>query len=99
ELAGALLPPVDHAPTGREQGARERDHLGWALEQKPAAALVPLQRELDQAVEELRIRDPGRLEQLRVDARRGEARDRVQLVDEHLAVLAHEAVRARHAFA
>src|SRR5215210_1313695 len=59
---------------------------------------MPLQRQLDQAVEQLRVRNPRGLEELGVDARRGEAGDRVQLVDEHLAV-AHEEVDARHPLA
>src|SRR5205823_1885041 len=45
------------------------------------------------------VRDARRLEQLRVDARRSEAGNRVQLVDEHLAVLTDEAVGARHPLA
>ena len=54
-----------------------------------------LEREVDRALEQLGVRDSRRLEQLRVDARRGEAGHRVQLVDQHLAVVADEAVDAR----
>ena len=46
-----------------------------------------------------RVRDSRRLEQLRVDARRREAGDRVQLVDEHLAGVRDEAVDPGHALA
>src|SRR5438876_8673274 len=60
-------------------------------------ALVPLEGELDETVEELAVRDAGGLEEPRVEARRGEPRDRVQLVYDHLAVrLADEEVDPRH---
>jgi serine/threonine-protein kinase len=93
----AVLPGLDHRPRlellGRDQrGERE-------LVAQARAALVPVERELHQAVDEIRVRHPRGLEQLRVDARRGEAGDRVQLVDEHLAVGADEEVDPRHAFA
>ena len=45
------------------------------------------------------VRDARRREELRVDARRGEAGDRVQLVHEHLAVVTDEHVDPRHALA
>ena len=49
---------------------------------------------------QLGVRDPRRLEELRVHARRGEAGHRVQLVDDDLAVaLAHEEVDACEPFA
>src|SRR3712207_7263143 len=38
------------------------------------------------------VRDPGRLEEPRVDARRREAGDRVDLVHDHLRVLANEEI-------
>ena len=60
---------------------------------------MPLQGELDEPVDELRVGDARVFEQLRVDARRGEAGDRVQLVQEHLALVADEEIDARHALA
>ena len=60
---------------------------------------MALERERDQAVEELRVRDSRCLEELRVDARRREPRDRVDLVHDDLAVRAHEEVDARHPLA
>ena len=47
-------------------------------------------------VEQLRVGDAVGLEQLRVDARGGEPRDRVELVHQHPVVL-HEEVHPRHA--
>jgi len=44
---------------------------------------MPLEGQLDQPVEQLRVGHPARLEQLGVDARLGEPGDRVDLVDEH----------------
>ena len=67
--------------------------------QELRAPLVALEGQVDQPVEELGIRHTGRLEELCVDTRRREAGDRVQLVHEHVAVFAHEAVDARHALA
>ena len=58
------------------------------LVHEPRAPLVALEGQVDQPIEELGVRHAGRLEELRVDARRREAGDRVQLVDEHVAVLA-----------
>ena len=66
---------------------------------RAAPALVAFERERDESVEELRVRDPGRLEELRVHARRREARDRVDLVHDDLAVRAHEEVDAGHPLA
>src|SRR5262249_4296041 len=62
-------------------GHRGKPHFPRSKAQA-SPARVALERELDQAVEQLRITDPGRLEELRVHARRGKAGDRVQLVDE-----------------
>src|SRR5687768_1144179 len=62
------------------------------LERVPRLGLPPLHRELDETVAQLRIGDPARLEELCEDARLGEARDRVELVDEHFAVVADEEV-------
>ena len=63
------------------------------------AARVPLEREVDQPVEELAIRDPRRLEELGVDARRREARDRIELVDDDFSVGPDEEIDARHPLA
>src|SRR6185312_8294051 len=63
------------------------------------AAVAALESELDEPVEQLGISDPRGLEELRVDARRREAGDRVQLVDDDLPALADEEVHARHALA
>ncbi len=93
--AGALLHALDHRP--RRQRARQRGEGDLVLEAR--AALVALERQLDQPVEQLRVADAGGLEEARVHARRREARDRVQLVDDHLAVLADEEVDARHPLA
>src|SRR5688500_14525174 len=56
---------------------------------------MAFERELDQAVAEVRVGAPARLEQLAEDAGRGEPRNRVDLVDEDLAVGADEEVAAR----
>ena len=69
-------------------------------ELEAAAALVALERELDQPVEKPCVRPARRLEQPGVEARRGEARDRVQLVHHDLPVgLADEEIGASHALA
>ena len=60
---------------------------------------MALERELHEAIEELGVGDARRLEELCVDARGGEARDRIQLVHDHLAVVTDEAVRPRHSLA
>ena len=60
---------------------------------------MPLERKLDQPVEQRCVRDSARLEQLRIDARRGEPGDRIELVDDHGPVRADEEVHAGHAFA
>src|SRR5215218_874044 len=64
------------------------------LEPVCPVALVALQGEADQAVAQLWVRDAVRLEQLREHARGGEAWNRVDLVYEHLAAIAHEEVAA-----
>ena len=46
---------------------------------------MTFERKLDEPVEQRRIRDPALGEQLRVHARRREAGDRVELVDDDLA--------------
>src|SRR6185437_2795414 len=51
-----------------------------ASELELAPPLVALARQVDEPVEQLAVRDPRVLEELRVDARCREARDRVQLV-------------------
>ena len=53
----------------------------------------------DEAVDQLGVADPARLHRLRVHADVGEARQRVDLVDQELAVLAQEKVDARQALA
>ena len=65
---------------GQQRRARERGE-GEELVLEAGPAPVAVERQLDQPVEQLRVRDPRRLEELRVDARRREARDGVQLVD------------------
>ncbi len=60
---------------------------------------MPLEREHEQALEQRRVADTRRLEELRVDARLGEPRNRVELVDEYLAGAAHEHVDAGHPLA
>ena len=61
---------------------------------------MPLEGQLDQPVERLGVADPRCLEEPRPDARRGEARHRVQLVEDDLTVgLADEEVDAREALA
>ena len=60
---------------------------------------MPLEGQVDQAIEQLGIGDPGGLEKLGVDARLGEPGDRVDLVHHDLAVRAHEEVDSRHPLA
>src|SRR5512134_1089408 len=57
---------------------------------------VPLQGEVDETLHELRIGQPGGLPHACVAARRGEARDRVDLVHQDAAALQEE-VHPRHA--
>jgi hypothetical protein len=54
--------------------ARDLGSNGDELVHELRAALVPLERELDQPVERLRVAEARRLEEARPDARRGEAR-------------------------
>src|SRR3989442_14309568 len=63
----------------RPAATRFRSRIG-VLEEKLAPSLVALECELEQRLQLLRVRHARLLEQLRVDACRGEARDRVQLV-------------------
>ena len=89
-----LLPDLDHQAARERRAAgplpdagqrRPRAQLSWS-ELVGANLGVALDRELDQAVAELRVGDAARLEQLAVDARLGEAGDRVELVHQDLAV-------------
>ena len=95
EAERPLLRRLDHG--ARRRRPRERGRGLLVLQGR--AALVPLEREADQPVEQLRVRDPARLEQARVDARRREAGDRVQLVHDGLPVRRDEEVDAGHALA
>ena len=67
------------------------------LEDDGALGLEALEREAEQPVAELRERQARRLPQLRVDARRREARQRVELVDQHARAVLDEEVHARQA--
>src|SRR5918999_605469 len=94
------LPALDQRAAGGRKGGRQGtqlDALAAGRRLMPIAALlrVPLHGQLQQPVEQLRVRHPARLPQLRVHARGGEAGDRVELVDEH-PVLGHEEVHSRH---
>ena len=60
---------------------------------------MAFERERHEPIEKLCVGDASRLEELRVHARRGEAGDRVDLVDDDLAVGAHEEVDAGHPLA
>src|SRR5215467_6562816 len=62
-------------------------------------ALVTGDCELDQSIEQLRLWQSARLPQLRIHADRGEARDRVDLVDERRAILLQKEIDARHTLA
>src|SRR2546428_7168598 len=59
-------------------------------------AVMTLEGELDQAVDQRGVAEPGGRPHLRVGARRGEAGDRVDLVDQHAIALEKED-EARHA--
>ena len=79
------------AQTERRLRRRDRRRQAARLGRPPRtrsrrSRLVALDREPDQPVAELGVGDPGRLEELREDAGLGEAGDRVDLVDQHLAV-------------
>src|SRR6266508_2926155 len=65
---------------------------------RPGSPLVvmTLDGELDQAVDQRGVAEPGGRPHLRVAARRGEAGDRVDLVDQH-AIALEKKVDARHA--
>ena len=65
-----------------EVKVRTRSEAARAARGARAPAAEPL--------EQLGVGDAGRVEEPRVDGRRGEARDRVDLVDEHLAVVARK---------
>src|SRR5581483_6216138 len=93
-----LLPHLDHQAAAELPDGADQRGEGDLVAQLPAA-LEPFDGEVGEPLQELRVRDARRLEEARVDARRGESRDRVQLVDEHLAVVPDEHVCARHAFA
>src|ERR1700682_3461391 len=59
---------------------------------------VTLDRERDQAIDQLRVRQPARVPHLRVHADRREPGDGVHFVQiEHLAVAGEQKVDARHA--
>src|SRR5205085_7296267 len=97
---GALRARLAHAATAGEWRRPRRRGEGLLLEQVALAPFVALDRELDEAVEELRVRDPRGLEQARVEARSRKPRDRVQLVHDDLAVVgAGEHVCPDHALA
>ena len=105
--AGALLPDLDH------QARRRRPTGGYSVEiddvellELAAEALELVARaraswrssaEPHEPVAELRVGDAARLEQLREHAGLGEPGDRVDLVDQHLAVVADEEVAAGEA--
>ena len=79
-------PPLTRGWVSRGGGRRGR------------AAGVAVDREGDEAVEQLGVREPGRLPELRVHRDRREPGDRVQLVDEEApARLLEEEVDPRHA--
>src|SRR5436189_5127230 len=61
--------------------------------------LVTLHRQVHQAVAELRVRDPVGLEELSVDARLREARDRVELVHEDIVAVDEEVAASEPAAA
>src|SRR5581483_7562187 len=77
----------------------QRDGTRRTLVAELSPPLEPLDGQVGEPLEQLAVRYAGCVEQPRVDARRGEPGNRVQLVDEHLAVVAHEAVGARHPLA
>src|SRR5205823_6905100 len=95
----AVLRRLDHATAA---GLPRGDLRGYGdeLVHELRAALVPLERELDQAVEGVLVAQARRLEQPRPDARRREAGHRVELVEDDLAVaVADEEVDACEALA
>src|SRR2546426_4275129 len=88
----------------RRTAATARPGLVWPPVPPPAMTTstttsffaLALERELDQALEQLAVGEPGGLPHPRVPARRREPRDRVDLVDQDAVVLEKE-VHARHA--
>src|SRR2546426_196028 len=88
----------------RRRAATARPGLVWPPVPPPAMTTstttrlfaLALERELDQAVEQLAVAEPGSLPHSRVPARRGEPGDRVDLVDEDPIALEKE-VHPRHA--
>src|SRR5207253_5166260 len=88
----------------RRRAATARPGLVWPPVPPPAMTtstttrlfVLALERELDQAVEQLAVAEPGGLPHPRVAARRGEAGDRVDLSDEDPIALEKE-VHPRHA--
>src|SRR5438067_1824336 len=61
----------------------------------PWGHVMPLEGQLDEPVDQLRVRDPGRFPQLRIHRDRREPGDRVDLV-QHDIVALEEEVHARH---
>src|SRR2546429_6807723 len=88
----------------RRRAATARPGLVWPPVPPPAMTtstttrlfVLALERELDQAVEQLAVAEPGGLPHPRVAARRGEAGDRVDLIAEDPIALEKE-VHPRHA--
>src|SRR5437867_10615093 len=88
----------------RRTAATARPGLVWPPVPPPAITTststilfaLAIERELDQALEQLAVAEPGGLPHPRVPARRGEPGDRVDLVHEN-AVAVQEEVHARHA--
>src|SRR3989449_9235479 len=83
--------PIQAHPIARSRrrAATARPGLVWPPVPPPAMTTstttrlfaLALERELDQAVEQLAVAEPGSLPHPRVPARRGEPWDRVDLVD------------------
>src|SRR5438034_4858278 len=88
----------------RRRAATARPGLVWPPVPPPAMTTstttrlfaLALERELDQAVEQLAVAEPGSLPHSRVPARRGEPGERVDRVDEDPTALEKE-VHPRHA--
>src|SRR5215831_115021 len=79
-------------------GPRKERTSASAFRLELRAAGVALQREPDELVDQLGIRQPGRLPQLRIHRDRREAGNRVELVhEEPPSTLLEEEVDARHA--
>src|SRR3989442_14058391 len=98
--------PIQAHPIARSRrrAATARPGLVWPPVPPPAMTTstttrlfaLALERELDQAVEQLAVAEPGSLPHPRVPARRGEPWDRVDLVGRRPIALEKE-VHARHA--